>query len=262
MSLTLADRQQIFAAALLDPDAAVPAGVVGPGGAPDVRRFAVYRNNVMVSLTEALAARFPVCERLVGGEFFRAMAHVFVASSKPRSPLLMVYGDDFPDFIGGFAPAEAVPYLADVARLEAAWTEAYHAADATALDAGTLGSLSADRIAGARLKLHPSTRLVRSPFPVASIWQANQTDDPAIAADDWGPEDVLVVRPDGDVLMHRLPTGGFAFINALLECRTLTEAAEAGCDADAGFDPGAALAGLLTLGVIVAFAGALSVEMK
>lgn len=262
MSLTLSDRQQIFAAALLDPDAAVPAGVVGPGGEPDARRFAVYRNNVMVSLTEALAARFPVCERLVGGEFFRAMARVFVAASKPQSPLLMAYGDDFPDFIGDFAPAEAVPYLADVARLEVAWGQAYHAADAVALDAGALGSLSQDRIAGARLNLHPSTRLVRSPHPVASIWQAHQADAPAFAAEDWCPEDVLVVRPDGDVLMHRLPGGGFAFINALLECRTLMEAAEAGCDADAGFDPGAGLVGLLTLGVVVAFTAATSEEMK
>lgn len=253
MSPTLADRQRIFAAALLDPDAAVPAGVIGPGGAPDARRFAVYRNNVMVSLTEALAARFPVCERLVGGDFFRAMARVYVAGAKPRSPLLMAYGDDFPDFIDGFVPAEAVPYLADVGRLEVAWGQAYHAADAIALDPGALGSLSADGIAGARLNLHPSTRLVRSPFPVASIWQANQADKPAVAAEDWDPEEVLVVRPDGDVLMHRLPRGGFAFVDALLAGRTLMAAAEAGCSADADFDPGAALAGLLTLGVIVAF---------
>ena len=70
---------------------------------------------------------------------------VFVREQPPRSPLLAIYGDEFADFIAAFEPARELPYLADVARLEAARTRAYHAADATPLDAG--------RLRGARRRL-------------------------------------------------------------------------------------------------------------
>ncbi|MBP0650496.1 putative DNA-binding domain-containing protein, partial [Mycobacterium tuberculosis] len=64
--------QAAIAAALVAPDRPVPAGLEGRDGRPAGRRFAVYRNNVVVSLIDALAARFPVVAMLVGDAFFRA----------------------------------------------------------------------------------------------------------------------------------------------------------------------------------------------
>ncbi|MGX1097384.1 HvfC/BufC N-terminal domain-containing protein [Amorphus sp. MBR-141] len=262
MSPTLCETQRAFGAALLDPDAPVPAGVGAPGGRPDARRFAVYRNNVMVGLIDALCARFPVCARLVGTEFFRAMARVFVDAHKPRSPLLMAYGDDFPDFIKGFEPAAAVPYLADVARLEVAFSQAFHAAEAVALHAAVLGPLSAERLAGLRLVVHPSVRLVRSAFPVASIWMAHQQDGAVEGPDDWRPEDVMVIRPDAEVLMHRLPHGGFAFLGRLRNGGSVIEAAAAGYREAPDFDVGGTLLALFTLGAVVGVLDAPFVEMR
>ncbi|MGH6946762.1 MAG: DNA-binding domain-containing protein, partial [Kiloniellales bacterium] len=63
-----------FAAALLDPDRATPAAVAGPNGKAAGKRYDVYRNNVTVSLIDALAATFPATLRITGAEFFRAMA--------------------------------------------------------------------------------------------------------------------------------------------------------------------------------------------
>jgi hypothetical protein len=90
-----AEIEQAFAAALLDPELPVPAGVLGRAAAAP-HRFAIYRNNFVAGLTQALRHRFPVSERLVGEDFFRAMARDYIAGHRPRSPLLMTYGDDFP----------------------------------------------------------------------------------------------------------------------------------------------------------------------
>lgn len=130
--------QTAFADALLHAGRPVPDGIVNARGKPDAARFAVYRNNVFVGLTKALAQRFPVTERLVGSEFFVAMARAYAQDHKPASPLIMNYGDDFPDFIIAFEPAGALAYLPDIARLEAAWTDAYHAADSVAFDLAAL----------------------------------------------------------------------------------------------------------------------------
>jgi Putative DNA-binding domain len=80
----LADAQNVFACALLDAAHAVPATIRGAARRKADRRFAVYRNNVVAGLVDALARRFPVVCRLVGDEFFRAMARVY-ATARPQS---------------------------------------------------------------------------------------------------------------------------------------------------------------------------------
>jgi hypothetical protein len=162
-----------FAAALLDPGLPVPLGVVSDNAPSLSRRFAVHRNNVVAGLVEALEARFPAVEKIVGKEFFVAMALAFIQKRPPRSPLLAAYGDEFAEFIGAFEPAHELPYLVDVARIEAARTRAYHAADAAPLGASELAQLDAKTLSGLRVDLHPSLEIVRSAHPVVTIWAMN-----------------------------------------------------------------------------------------
>lgn len=251
MASMLSELQRQFAAALVNPGSLPPTGVLGREGRADEQRFAIHRNNLFVGLIDALAARFPVCERLVGEEFFGAMARAYVARERPRSPVLLAYGDGLPDFIAGFAPANEVPYLADVARLEAARSGAYHAAEAVPLRIEAIASFRPDELIEARLGLHPSLRLVRSPYPIATIWAAHQGGDHVEPPAQWEAEDVLVLRPEADVLMHRLRVGGQRFVAALIAGKTLAEAGEAGASESKDFDLGANVAGLFAVGAIV-----------
>jgi hypothetical protein len=247
-----APTQDSFAAALLDPERPVPRGVTSHTTAVPVRRFAVYRNNVVVGLVKALAARFPAVERVVGEEFFAAMARVFITTHPPRSPLLMQYGDTFPSFIAGFEPAAELPYLADVARLEAARTRAYHAADAEPLDAAALQALDPESLGDVRLSLHPSIEIVRSAHPIVAIWAMNAGEAEPGPIEDWRPEDALVARPALEVEVRTLPAGGAGFIEALRGGRALAEAVDSAAGDSAQFDLAANLAGLIGSGLIVA----------
>src|SRR5208282_6505876 len=104
-----------FAAALADPAASPPATTRGRLGVPDARRFSVYRNNVAVGLIGALEARYPASRRIAGDDAFRGLARAFVRAVKPRSPVMIAYGEDFPEFLAAHAGVE--PCLPDVARL-------------------------------------------------------------------------------------------------------------------------------------------------
>jgi hypothetical protein len=84
--------------------AGVPAGLAARGPGEIDRRFAVYRNNVTVSLVNALRLRFPVIERLVGEEFAREMFRAFAVAHPPDSPLMMRYGGNMPAFLAEFPP--------------------------------------------------------------------------------------------------------------------------------------------------------------
>ncbi len=214
-----------FVPALLDPEAAVPEGLHDPNGRKAGKRFDVYRNNVVVSLSEALAAGFPVIEKLVGAQFFAAMAGVFVRAHPPTSPVMTMYGAAFPAFLEGFPPVAHLPYLADTARLEYALREAYHAADATP---AAPERLQDPRLLEARLTLAPATRLVVSPYPVHAIWRANTEVGAPPAAG--GDQAVLVTRPDWDPKPVVIPPEAARFIAATLAGDTFGTALEAAGD--------------------------------
>jgi len=216
-----------------------------------VKRFAVYRNNVMVGLIDALAARFPAAQRIVGEEFFRASARVFARANPPRSPVMMIYGDEFPDFLEAFEPAAEIPYLADVARIEAARTRAYHAADAMPLKASDLAGVEAANLAELRFELHPSLEIVASAFPVATIWAVNAGEAPLAPIKDWRGEDALIIRPALDVEVRRLPTGAAAFLQSLKAGAPLGEAAGIALDRSPEFDLAINLAALVSAGLAI-----------
>jgi hypothetical protein len=250
----LAERQRSFAAALLDAALPVPQGLVGPDGEPSPKRFAVYRNNVVVGLTEALKDAFPAIRRIVGADFFQAMARAYVVAEPPRTPILLDYGAGFPDFIRQFEPAASLPYLGDVARIERAWTEAYHAPEASPLDPAAFTAIEPSQLPEIRLLLHPSVRVVRSQFPALTIWQMNIGDGvPAPVDFTAGGEDVLVVRPVADVEVRSVPGGSLEFIRALAGGMSVLAALTAAISVDPGFDLSTNLSGLMQAGALVGY---------
>lgn len=249
-----AGGQAAWAAALLDPALPGPEGLRAWNGSDPAARMAVHRNNVVVSLIDALADTFPVTQELVGEAFFRAMAGVFVRAAPPRTRVLALYGEDFPAFVASFEPAAALPYLADVARLERARVHAYHAAEADAVsdEAVALALAHAGQADRLRLVLHPSARVLCSAHAVVSLWAAHQGHGDLAAVDIACAEQALVLRQGLEVLVLRLPPGAAAFLLALQQRRALGDAAAAATTADAGFDPTAALGLCLQHGAITA----------
>ena len=248
-----APQQSEFATALLDPESAIPDNVTSHTARQPIKRFAVYRNNVVAGLINALRAKFPATERIVGEDFFTAMARLFVTAHPPRSKVLHTYGDDFADFITAFEPASELPYLPDVARLEAARTCAYHAADAEPLTAAAFQNVDPNRVGALRLTLHPSLQIVCSRHPVVTIWSMNAGELPLGPIDDTQAEDALVIRPGLDVIVRTLPPGGAAFLSALERGWRLDEAAAHAADEDDGFDLTANIAGLIASGAVTHF---------
>jgi hypothetical protein len=243
-----------FALALLDPQRPCPAGLRAWNGSDPARRFAVHRNNVLASLVDALADTFPVVQELVGEDFFRAMAMLFARAHPPSSPLMYRYGADLPAFIEDFAPAQGLPYLADLARLEFARVQACHAADAQPLSpaAATHALTCGEQVGALRLVPHPAARWLASPHPVVSLWAAHQGEGAIEEIDLRRAEGALVVRPALDVLVLPCGAGTVAFLSCAARGEGLAACAEAGAMADAHFEPAATLSLLMAHGALSA----------
>jgi hypothetical protein len=241
-----ADR---FAPALTDPARPTPIGVIGPHGKGAVNRYNVYRNNVTVGLIDALAAIYPAVERITGTEFFRAMARFHVRETPPTSPLLFEYGRDFPAFIERYEHAQGMPWLADMAHVERAWLDAYHAADVLPLAPNALAQIPPDRLSEVHFAAHPAARVVRSNYPAVAIFAMNRAQSPVAALKSSAAENALITRPGLDVEVRLLPPGHATFLSSLISGETLAVAASTALSETTSFDLSVSIAGMIEAGV-------------
>jgi len=220
------NSQHVFSRALLDGELPVPEQLLQPNGKPARQRFGVYRNNVISSLVEAMLVGFPVVSRLLGDEYFRALAAEFVRQHPPSSPVLSLYGGQFPDFLTQFEPLAGYPYLPDIAKLELGRRNSHNAADLSVTAAEQLAAIAPDLLMAAAPVAHPSLFLLRSRWPVHEIWASQQGDADNQKADmNVGAQTVMVVRPEMQVQQYLLQADQAHFVGAIDGNRNLGEIA-------------------------------------
>ena len=250
MSTELSRFQDGFVQALLAPHDEAPdhlrALVDQPG-------FAVYRNTVLKGCIDALQANYPAVLRLVGEEWFRAVAALHVRARPPADARLLLYGLDFPDFLRDFPPAADLPYLPGVARLDRFWTESHVAADAVALAPAALAGLPLDQLGDLVLAPHPAARWAWfEDQPIYTLWQRNRgTEAEGVDSGDelvWTGEGALLTRPAGAVTSSELDAAGCAFLDACAAGRPLAQAASEALTRQASTDLAQLMARLLDAG--------------
>lgn len=185
----------------------------------------VYRNNVIYSLTQALAAQFPVVHKLVGSDFFGALARDYVQQQPPIDAALTYYGHLFASFVASVPACEPLPYLADVATLEFYCQRALHAADDPVLNAEQLSAVPHERLDDVGITLHSSAYLFASDYPVARIWAANLEDsDAEIRLDAQTRHYLLVYRRKLQVQVITLQPAAYLLLEQLYVGESLEQA--------------------------------------
>lgn len=216
--MSLGDFQRAFYDALWQDEAK---------GAPTRHvAFAVYRNTVMQGCLDALEANFPAVACLTGRAWFCATAAVFAQACPPTDPRMLTYGAGFPDFLASFEPARELVYLSDIARVDRLWTESFVAGDTALLDTVALRHVAPEDLARSTLVVHPATRALVSPYPVATMWHPSRVGQPVHADLAWHTEAILITRPHGEVTTTAIHPAALPFVAACSESACLAEAAE------------------------------------
>ncbi|AKJ30206.1 DNA-binding domain-containing protein [Caldimonas brevitalea] len=256
-TLSLSAFQDAFAAALAREDVAATIGL------PDVvaalvaqPAFAVYRNTVRRGAIDAVQASYPALLPLVGEEWLRAAAALYVQQQPPTEPSLLRYGRGFADFLDRFEPVTAeMPYLGDVARIDVLWSDCHLAADAPVLEASALAACPGTQLLDCRLKLHPAARWRWfADVPAYTLWRRHRFEADHSAGDelDWQGEGVLLTRPEGAVQSLPLDAAGCAFLTACADGAPLACAAADALEADPGWNLPASLSAWLAAGAFCA----------
>ena len=215
--------------------------------------FAVVRNTVLKGCIDALQASYPTVGQLVGTDWFRAAAAVYARAQPPRDGLLVDYGAGFADFLAGFAPADELPYLPAVARLDRCWTECHLGADATAVGRGWLVQQAPDTLPRMQLRPHPAARWAWcDAHPAYALWQCHREGLDVPKTLDWMGDGGLLTRPHAEVTWRALSRAGVAFLDACAQGHTLEAAATRALTADPATDFAALMGTLLDAGALIA----------
>lgn len=252
--MQLSTFQDGLAAALL-PQASMPEAHAAPwlAALQSQPGFAVYRNTVHKTCSDALQANYPTVCALVGEEWFRAAAALFVQAQPPTDGRLMAYGEGLAEFLCSFAPAAGLPYLPAVARLDRCWTESHLAADASLPNAAWLARQSPEALSSLCLAPHPAARWAWSAeHPACALWQRQREGAPMDAELAWQGDGALLTRPEGSVQWTALSRAGMAFLDACAAGLPLGLAAASVLQADPDTDLSALMAQLLQAGALCA----------
>lgn len=188
----------------------------------DSDRLSIYQDSITEGLANALRELYPVCERLVGEDFFSGLAYEYIKRTPSLSPNLFNYGDCFPMFVLDFEATKELLYLPDVCCLEWALHGAYYAESQKPLDVDLLSKLGDEEKNALVLTLPPGSTLIASTYPIYHIWQANQSEsnDETVSLDE-GEDRLLVWRNDLDVCIDSLSENEWILLEAIEQRKNL-----------------------------------------
>lgn len=171
-----ARRQQLLLQALWPGVAPVPAGSLPAwlrdGPLKPARGLVAYRANGEALAARALAVAFPTVQALMGEQDFARLAKAHWRVQPPTGGDMAWYGQALPAALAVDPQLAEWPYLADAARLDWAVHRAEAAADGPESPAG-LDLLASEDPAALWLELQPAATLLRSAWPVGTLWLAH-----------------------------------------------------------------------------------------
>lgn len=151
----------------------------------------VHANTISHARLVALEHTFPRVRTWLGHERFNACCRQYLERPGVTARTLGRIGELFPDYLAEPGPPPAV---ADLARFEWLWLEAYHAAEAPWLSLADLAGIQPEVLMEVAVKAHPAASARRyHPDVIRSIGEEASGLAHAYA--------LLVTRPEGQVVV-------------------------------------------------------------
>jgi len=206
------------------------------GNLTEDQQLAIYQNNVRGALQSSLAQVYPVCFNILGENYFRQLATVYIKQYPSRQCDLNLYGEFFSEYLAIQSQQRAeligFPYLGDLAKLEWLYQLVYFAKDETVFDFSAFAQLTERQQAQSYFQLIPALKFICSDFPIQSIWQANQGTLDASRVIESKPEKMCILRKSNQLEVLTVDEKMYQLLRLIDEQRTLDELSILGCSDD------------------------------
>lgn len=234
----LADTQTALADALTSsamPWSDAVLGAVVPGGSLDhAGALEVYRTGYVARLTEQLGETYATVWRVLGDDGFFALCARYIAGHASTSYNLSDYGRGFAAFLEGSDEAADAPFLVELAGLELAFHDVFHAAAHTPVDTAALASLGC--LDGVRFVFGSSVRVLSFERAVHTLFR-HRNDEAMPDVDIDVAEHVVLYKDGEEVLARTLDAASQCALAALARGAAIDEALERAAAFEPSFGP-------------------------
>lgn len=183
----------------------------------------IYQQSIHDGLINALQQIYPVCVKLVGDRYFYSMAKKYVLSTPSRSADLSHYGKSFSTYIKQHPVLTSVPYLSDIAKLEWAYHQIFHAKNETELNIESIYKYSAEQLTKCIFSLPISHHFITSHFPVDRIWEMHQSTSEDSLNIEESAGYYFVFRRSYEIHIDRITKQEYIFLKAIKQHKPFIE---------------------------------------
>lgn len=252
--MSLASFQEAFSRAIfsaeLDPAlvAQIPHLAQSPRA---LQQFAAYRERALQGLQSILQTVYPTAAAVMEAAEFERATRAFLLHSAPRSPDPVLLAEVFGNYLEDYATEAQLPHLPDLATLDYGCFKAEQAIEAAAMNTRIFTDLSPEQLAARRIQLHPACFWMSSPYAIYDLWRCHHTPYFSKPLTLESPQEVVIIRPQLHVEVHRVDLGLVKVLDAIDAGETLNNALMQGSAADPEFNAVAAIQFLIQNSLII-----------
>jgi hypothetical protein len=151
-----------------------------------------HANTINHARLVALEETFPLTRQALGDAQFNQLSRIYAETPEARASDNNTIGKPFPDFLQA---RQAEQPITELANIEWAWLECYHAAEAVPLALDDLATLSESALLELMVGWHPATRIVPISGTLPDVLPELDSENAAA---------ILIARPDADVRLLAL----------------------------------------------------------
>lgn len=224
---TLADALRRATSLTKEPAAIADAERIASGNdrLSPVEQVDIYREQFWLRHVDVLRDDFASIEHAVGEDAFERLAQAYLTECPSASFTLRDLGEHMTRFLASRSPWSEDPFLADLARVEWAFVDAFDGPDAPPFVPASIAGVAEEAWPTARIVLHPSLQRLALAYPAHDYRIAARKDESPVRPD---PRACTVVVYRGPELLHCLAidADASAMLDELAKGTPLGEACE------------------------------------
>lgn len=134
-----------------------------------LQRINIYANAYFYRLLECLKEEFPAALAVADPKEFADLVRSYLVWRPPTEPSIFYAGRYLAEFLRNHNLSQRWPFIAELARLERATLESFHAADAPMLSGEALRGIAAEQWPAIELRAHPSVEILGGEWRVGDV---------------------------------------------------------------------------------------------
>jgi hypothetical protein len=200
-----------------------------------------HANTISHARLVALEQSFPMLHLELGNSAFNLLSREYVETPAARAFDLNDIGKGFVAFL---ERCEIAAAMIDLAAIEWAWLESFHAADVMPIALGQLAGLNESKLLDYEVALHPAVRLRQLQAPLAQSL--------AELAANGNPASILIVRPEAEVRLLALDAAGTLLIEIMSSPVSIGNLLSLACEHGHEADPTGPVLNFIGAGALIA----------